>query len=60
MTDADRFTLFSFKVILTSFQSILMTSHNIFFFKLRCSGINFPVILNKCMAPAVLHNYTGM
>ena len=60
MSDAGKFILFPSKVILTTFQSISLTSHNIFFFNLMCSGINFPVILNKCMLPAVLHNFTGM
>ena len=55
MTDADRVILFSFKVTLTSFQPISMMSHSIFLFNLMCSGINFSVILNKCMLPAVLH-----
>ena len=59
MTDAVRFILFPFKVILTSFPSISMVSYNISFFTLTCSGINFPVILNKCMFPAVLHIFTG-
>ena len=53
MTDAGRFILFPFKVILTSFLSISMIPQNIFPFKLTCSGINFPVILNKYMLPAV-------
>ena len=52
MTDACIFILFPFKVILTSFQSISMTSHNIFLFNLMSLGINFYVILNKCMLPA--------
>ena len=59
MTDVGRFTLSPFKVTLTSFQSISMTFHNIFLFNLMCSGTKFPVILNKCMFPAVLHNFTG-
>ena len=59
MTEAGRFILFPFKVILTSFQSNSMTSHSIFLFNLTCSGVNFPVILNKCMLPAVLHNFAG-
>ena len=60
IADAGRFILFPFKVILTSFQSISMTSHNIFPFDFTCLGINFPLILNKCMLPAVLHSFTGM
>ena len=60
MTDAGRFNLFPFKVILTSFQSISMMTHNMFLFNLMCSGMNFPVILNNYMLPAVLHVLTGM
>ena len=46
MTDAGKFILFPFKVILSYFQS-------------NISGVNFPVILNKCILHAVLHNFTG-
>ena len=62
VTDVGRLNLSPFKSILTSFKSISMISpsHSIFFFNLTCSGINFPVISNKCMLPAVLHNFTGM
>ena len=59
VTDAGRFILFPFKVTLTSFQSISIMSPHIFLFNVTCSGINFPVILSKCMHPAVLHNFTG-
>ena len=57
MIYAGGFILFPFKVILTSFQSISMTFHNMFLFNLMCSGINFPVRLNKGMLPAVLSIY---
>ena len=60
MTIAGRFILFSFKVILVSFQSISMMSYNLFLFKLMCSGISFPVLLNVCILPAGLHNFTCM
>ena len=56
MTDTGKFILFPLKVILTSFKSISMMSDNIFLFNSICSGVNFPVILNRCMLPAVLHN----
>ena len=59
MTEVHRFILLLFKVILTSFQSNSITSHSIFLLNLICSGVNFPVILNRCMLPAVLHNFTG-
>ena len=59
MTEAGRLILLSFKVILASFQFNSITLHSIFLFNLICSGVNFPVILNRCMLPAFLHNYTG-
>ena len=59
MTEAGRFILFPFKVILTSFQSYSRTFHSIFLFNLICLGGNFPVIVNKCMLSAILHNFTG-
>ena len=33
--------------------------HSLFLFNLICSGVNFPVILNICMPPVVLRNFTG-
>ena len=54
MSDDGRF------IILTSFKSNSMISHNMFLFNLTCSGVNFPVILNKCLLSAVLHNFTGI
>ena len=57
MTDAANFILFPFKVTLTSFQSNYRTSQSIFLFNLKCSGVNFPIILNRCMIPVVLHNF---
>ena len=59
MTEAGRFILFPFKVILTSSQPNSTMSHSIFLFNLIYSGINFPVILNKYMCLAVLHNIMG-
>ena len=59
MTEAGRFILFPFKVILTSFQSNFIMSHSMFLFNLICSEVNFHVILNRCMLSAVLHNFTG-
>ena len=59
MTDAGKFIFFPFKVILTSFQSNSIMSQSIFLFNSICSGVNFPVILNRCMLPIVLHNFTG-
>ena len=59
MTEAGRFILLPFRVILTSFQSNSVTLHSIFHFNFICSGVNFPVNLNRCMPPAILHNFTG-
>ena len=53
MTDAGKFILFPFKVILSSCQWNSITSQSIFYFNLICSGVNFPVILNRYMLPAV-------
>ena len=57
--DLGKFILFPFNVILTSFQSISMIHHNICLFNSTSSGNNFPVILNKFMLPAALHNFIG-
>ena len=38
LTEAGRFILFPFEVILTSSQSNSITSHSIFLFSLTCSG----------------------
>ena len=59
MTDAGKFILFPFKVMLTSFQSNSITSQIIFLFDLTFTGVNFPLIVNRCMFPAVLHDLTG-
>ena len=59
MTEGGRFILLPFKVILTSFQSNSITFQSIFPFNLICSGVNFPVILNRCMLSVVPHNFTG-
>ena len=59
ITDAGKVILFPFKVILTSFQYNSITSPNIFHFYLTFSEVNFPVILNRCMLPAILHNFTS-
>ena len=60
MTDVGKFTLFPFKVIMIHFQSISVKSQIILFFYSLCSGATFPVILNRCMLPAALPNFTGM
>ena len=59
MTDVGKFTFISIQIIWTSFQSIPIISQIMFFYSIY-SGINFPVILNKCMLPTVQNNLTGM
>ena len=59
MTDAGKFILIPFKVILTSLQSNCITSKSIFCFNITFSRVNFPTILKRCMLPAVLQNFTG-
>ena len=50
MTEAGRFTLFPFKVILTSFQSNSIMSHCIFLLNLICWGVNFTVMwIDVCL-----------
>ena len=38
-------------------QSISKTSQIQFFLSLTCSAFNLPLILNKCILPATLHNF---
>ena len=45
--------------MLTSFQSISNTSQIQFFLNLIFSGDNLPLILNKCILPAILHRIIG-
>ena len=54
--DFGKLILFPFKAKLTSYQSNSIMSQNIFLFNFTFSGVNVPVILNKCMLTAVLHN----
>ena len=42
-----------------SYQSISKTSQIQFFLSLTCSGFNLPLILNKCILPATVHNFIG-
>ena len=41
-------------------QSISKTSQIPFFLSLTCSGFNLPLILNKCILLATLHNFIGI
>ena len=41
------------------FQSSSNTSQVQFFLNCILSGVNFPLILNKCLLPAILHRFTG-
>ena len=57
VTDVGQSILFPFKVTLTSFPSNSIVYQSIFLFSFTFSGVNVPVILNRCMLPAVLHNF---
>ena len=59
MTEVDKLTSFPFKVTLTSFQAISNASQIQFLLKFMHSGVNVPLILNKCMLPTILHRFTG-
>ena len=48
-----------FSVMLTFDQSISKTSQIQFFLILTCSGFSLPLILNKCILLATLHNFIG-
>ena len=50
LTDFGKLILLPFKVILTSFQSNSITPQIKFHFNFTFSGVNVPVILNKCDA----------
>ena len=41
-------------------SNLIMTSQSILLFSLTFSGVSVSVILNKCILPAVLHNFIGM
>ena len=59
ITEVGKLMSFPFKVTLTSFQSFSNTSQIQFFFNLMHSGVSsLPLILNKCMLPAILHRFT--
>ena len=59
INDVGKLISFLFKVILTTFQSISSTSQIQFFLIFILSGVNFPLILNKCILPAILHRFIG-
>ena len=54
-----KLTLFPFKITLTPFQSIPIMSQIKFCFNFTFSGNNVPVILNRWILPAILHNFIG-
>ena len=60
VTILGRLILFSFKVTMTSFQSISNVSHIYFLFSFMFSALSMHVILNKCVLPAVLHTFIGI
>ena len=59
VTDLGKLILFPFKVKLTSLQSNSIISQIKFHFSFTFSGGNLPLILNKFMLPAILHNFIG-
>ena len=59
VTDGGSLILFPFKVTLTCFQPYFIMSQSIFLFNLTFLGVNIPVILNRCMLPAVPYNFIG-
>ena len=52
-----KLTFFPFKVTLPPFQSISIMSQIKFHFNFTFSGTNVPVIMNRFMLPAILHNF---
>ena len=59
VTILGKLILLSLKVMLTSFQSISRVSQIHFQFNLIFLGFNMPIVLNKWIIPAVLHNFIG-
>ena len=59
ITGIGKLISFPFKVMLTSFQYISNTSKIQFFLSFIFSGVNLPLILNKCILPAILHRFIG-
>ena len=59
ITEVGKLISFPFKVTLTSFHSIYNTFQIQFFLNFIHSGVSLPLILNKCMLPAILHRSTG-
>ena len=59
ITELGKSILLSISVILKSDQSISKTSQIQFFLSLTFSGFNLPLILNKWILPATLHNIIG-
>ena len=58
-TELGKFISFPFKVMLISFQSISRTSQIQFLLNLTCSMVSHPLILNRWILPAILHNFIG-
>ena len=60
VTTLGKLTWLSLKVTVTSFLSISSTSYRQFLFSFMFSAFSMPVILNKWMLPAVLHNFISI
>ena len=58
-TELGEFISFLFKVMLISFQSISRTSQIQFLLNLTSSMVSIPIILNRWILPAILHNFIG-
>ena len=54
-----KFILLILEVMLTSFQSMSITSQIYFHFNFIFLGFGVPIILNNWMLPAVLHSFIG-
>ena len=59
ITDLGRLISLSFRVMLTSDQSISKVSKIQFFLSFTFSRFNLPFIQNKCILLATLHNFIG-
>ena len=59
ITEVGKLISLPLKVTLNSFQSISNTSQIQFFSNFIQSGVCLPLILNKCMLPAILHRSTS-
>ena len=59
MTGVGKFILFPFQGHIDIFPIYSITSKIIFLFNLKFSRVKCPVILNRCILPAVICNFTN-